>query len=466
MFPDFTILQNVNKPTNVTMISGPISYTRFKIFHLNTLIKEIEIFGDAHYSEKGNCTEQGESCIYVDRTGLIVDNNDNDEVNCLDIPTYLGYAILDAHVNHKYTDIHIESKQQERGRHSYTMDEDDPIWDAGFLIKTETFLRSCGTSIDRNSLCRDSPNGERNWARVHSNDIRNETMSGVFNTKLAESLYISKFRLDRDVKKRAIKVLTYLRDHLHEFITAFTKENLGEEIRNIFLPFYDDMYPNISEKEQKELIKKNYPFIHIIMNEFGGYGSTFERKTFSRAEKGTLILKKNDILTHRVGKTYSKVMKMREQYESDDIQHIMISAYEKYVSHIQTLLTEENIIEYMDTLLYDYKKVNIRTSNEKIDEVKKITNFIITRLFSHLFDIYSIGRLISYPESERIIYFAGDSHSERLRTYITDYLIPEIDNSNVDYVIIRDINITINNNTDELNRCMRIPTSRSSKRRR
>ena len=112
------------------------------------------------------------------------------------------------------------------------------------------------------------------------------------------------------------------------------------------------------------------------------------------------------------------------------------------------------------------KKVDIYTSNDRMEKIKEVTDRIITHLFSHLFDIYSIGRVISYPESERIIYFAGDAHSDRLRTYITDYLIPEIDNSNMEYVILRDINITINNKTGELNRCMRMPTVRTSRRRR
>lgn len=456
MFPDFTILQNVNKPNNVEMISGPMSYTRFKILHKNKLFKEIEIFGDAHWSERGNCTDQDESCIYVDRTGLIVDGDDEDEVNCLDIPTYLGYAILDAHIHHTYTDIHIESKQQELGRESYTMDENASLWNAGYLIKTEAFLRSCGTSINRSELCRDSPNGERNWARVHSNDIREETMDSDLGYKLAESLHVEEFRLDRDVKNRSTKVLTYFRDYIYDFILAFTKENLGEEIRYIFLPFYDNMYPNKNENEQKELMKENYPFIHIIMDEFGGYGSPLpEKKTFSRAEKGTLILKKNDILTHRVGKTYSKIMKTRKQYKSNDIQHIIISAYRKYVSH-----SGEGMIKNIDVILRAYKSIDYYTNSERINKIKLATQSIITLAFSHLFDIYSIGRLISYPESERIIYFAGDGHSDRLRTYITDYLAPEIDNTNTEYTIIRDVNIindTYHKNTDELDRCMRIP---------
>ena len=149
----FTSLQYIDEPANLEMISGPVSYTKYSIYNNDILLREIEIFGDAHNSEENNCTDQGELCIHAEKEGIVEDGK-SDELNCVDIPTYLGYAILDAHKNKQYTDIYIESEQKEEGRH-YGIDEDDPIWNIGYLIKTEVFLQDCGSSRTRNSFCKD-----------------------------------------------------------------------------------------------------------------------------------------------------------------------------------------------------------------------------------------------------------------------------------------------------------------------
>ena len=88
MIEDFTELQNIEEP-EIIMISGPVSYTKFMIFNQDQLLKEIEIFGDEHFSDDDNCTEHGESCIYITRNG-IVRGEQGKEINCVDIPTYLG----------------------------------------------------------------------------------------------------------------------------------------------------------------------------------------------------------------------------------------------------------------------------------------------------------------------------------------------------------------------------------------
>lgn len=475
MFPDFIQLQNIDKPETITMISGPISYTRFKIFdENNVLLKEIEIFGDQHGTEKNTCVDQGELCLYVTRDGIQGYSNNN----CLDVSTYLGYAIFDAHKNKQYTDIYIESRQQEPGRISYTAKRKHKVWDLGYIIKTEAFLRSCGTSINRNSLCRDvsrtsstlassrdregstshstrvSPNNERNWARVHSADIRDDTMYLKFDKALLDSLNVMRFKQDADARLRTTRVLTFLSRESQNFIRAFLYEDVGRGMSELFQPFYE-IYPGTKE-EQKLYVKDSYPFIDLMMAEFGGYEHT--RPTFtSRASKGSLLLIKEDeegrsTLTHRVGKMYAKVLNMKEHFEINTLPYLMIVAYEKFVLSLGT-----NVKSPIKLILQKYDDIDAKTSDEYLSQINRMTAAVISKLFVDLYDIYAIGRLISYPESQRIIYYAGDDHSDNLRIYMIHYLAAELAQlKHQSYSIIRDVNILRGNNTTNLNRCMRL----------
>lgn len=452
MFPDFIQLQNIDKPETITMISGPISYTRFKIFdEEDVLLKEIEIFGDQHGTEKNTCVDQGELCLYVTRDGIQGYSNNG----CLDVSTYLGYAIFDAHKNKQYTDIYLESRQQEPGRISYTAKRKHQVWDLGYIIKTEAFLRSCGTSINRNPLCRDDPNGGRNWARVHSADIRDDTMYSEFDTALRDSLNVMSFKQDADAKLRTTRVLTFLSRESKNFIRAFLYEDVGHKISELFQPFYE-IYPGT--KEEKELyVKYSYPFVDLMMAEFGGY--EHNRPTFtSRARKGSLLLIKEDeegksILTHRVGKMYAKVLNMKEQFETNTLPYLMIVAYEKFVSGLGT-----DIKSAIKLILKKYEDIDAQISDEYLLKINRMTDAVISKLFTDLYDIYAIGRLISYPESQRIIYYSGDNHSDNLRSYIVDYLEDELEQlKHQPYSIIQDINRLRGKNITNLNRCMRLP---------
>lgn len=468
MIEDFTALQNIEEPKELKMISGPVSYTKYSVHNNNQLIKEIEIFGDSHRSESGNCTEQGEHCIYVTKEGIIQDKDENGEVNCVDISTYLGYAILDAHENQEYTDIYIESLQQESGRH-YDISYDDPMWSAGYIVKSEIFLKPCGTSINRHPLCKSSPNNERNYARVHSGDIRSETSYYDLDSALLVSLDSTNF-IYKVIRKRAIKVLDYLLRVTGKLLKAFAEEDLGSAIRQVFLPFYDMIYPGMNKDDQEKYVKLYYPFIDILMNELGGYYNDsdgkmkrYRRNVFNKREtRGSLILKRETnegrkILTHRIGKTYSKLMNMKNNYEKHELSYIMISAYEKFISGIETQADE-----LIGDVLNRISKVTINSHNKFLLSIREDLKLIITKLFSPLYDIYTIGRLISYPESERIIYYAGYEHCDRFKEYITDYLNPALKKANNLYTYDKNINYSIvkdiekYSNTYLVNRCMRI----------
>ena len=490
MREDFTELQNIDKPHQITMISGPISYSKFKIFNNNVQLKEIEIFGDEHQSEKNNCTDQGELCIYVTKHGIVIDDED---VKCVDIPTYLGYAILDAHKNKQYTDIYIEIPQQESGR-KYDIQTTDVAWSVGYMIKTSSFLKPCGTSVNRHPLCRDkdlassrdkikedstshstrvSPNIERNWARVHSNDVRGEDMYKDLTFLIVDSLRFSKYRPSE--MGRIIEVLNYLQKVKRKLLRAFLEEDLGSAIKQVFEPFYEMVQPSKSRNIQEQYVKKYYPSIHIIMREFGAYNDE-QSDTLSitkRAPKGTLLLERTNlegktILQHRVGKTYAKVMEIKHQYEKHELPYIMIIAYEKFVSDIEVEIETyiKRIIEGIENLA-DIKPANL---DDHINELNMYVKIVIIILLSPLYDIYNIGRLISsgrlllnevqlsYPESERILHFTGYAHAKKLRIYILRYLTPELRKANtlydVNYSVIKEIDIPYN--TEKTDRCMRL----------
>lgn len=463
---DFTVLQNIDKPNNIRMISGPISYTKYKILNNNIQLKEIEILGDEHHSEANNCIEQGERCIYVTKDGVVVPPYlHSEDINCVDVPTYIGYAILDAHKNKQYTDIYIEARQQEQGR-AYTAIM--PRWSVGSLIKAELFLQPCETSINRHPLCRSSPNNERNWARVHSGDIRNESDKRNLHNALVGGIQLDKFD-DVQIRTRFIQVMTYLLVNSNKFLQAFIEEDLGSSIREVFQPFYDDVLPNVSKDIQREYIKRYYPFIHTLMEELGGYYNDEEENgngvekiyTTTRASKGSLLLKRTTeegrkILTHRVGKTYLKVLNIKNSHQEYELPHIMIKAYQKYVANIK--LKTEGLIKLL------IARINRIYSSSSIAEIKDLKGVasnivsVIVALFAPLYDIYTIGRMISYPESERIIYFAGNLHCENLRTYINEYLSEELSSSNnehnTQYSLIKEIDIPYTRGV--VNRCMRL----------
>ena len=470
MKDDFTVLQNIDKPNNIRMISGPISYTKYKILNNNIQLKEIEILGDEHHSEANNCIEQGEQCIYVTKEGIVVPQSHSEDVNCVDVPTYLGYAILDAHKNKQYTDIYIEARQQEQGR---TYNVIMPRWSVGSLIKTELFLQPCGTSINRHPLCRDnfdltrvSPNNERNWARVHSGDIRNESDKRNLQNALVGAIQLDKFD-DVQIRTRFIQVMNYLLVNSNKFLQAFIEEDLGSSIREVFQPFYDSVLPNVSKDIKREYVRKYYPFIHTLMEELGGYYNDDEENgngvekiyTSTRASKGSLLLKRTTeegrkILTHRVGKTYLKVLNVKNAHQDYELPHIMIRAYQKYVASIK--LKTEGLIKLL------IARINrVYSSSPEIKDIKGVASNIVSvivAMFAPLYDIYTIGRLISYPESERIIYFAGNLHCENLRIYINEYLREELISSNnkhnTQYSLIKEIDIPYTRGV--VNRCMRL----------
>lgn len=470
----FTSLQYIDEPNNLEMISGPISYTKYSIFNNDILLKEIEIFGDMHNSEENNCTDQGELCIHAEKEGIVEDGK-SDELKCIDIPTYLGYAILNAHKNKQYTDIYIESEQKEEGRH-YGIEEDDEIWDIGYLIKTELFLQDCGSSRTRNSFCKDriragsnslstrvSPNGERNWSRVHSGNIRRDTNEYGYHHALVESLMITESSTVKQ-QQRIVKTLRYFNVVIDKFLLAFTEDDLGTSTRNIFTPFYNMVLPEGNKDQQEEYVKNKYPAIHIIMNEFGGYyetGSKLEDLPLSmkRGKKGTLMLKRTidgrKILTHRLGKTYSKVINLKNKYEEYELLHIMITAYEKFVSDMRF-----KIRNMINKTLNEINSLTNFHSKDDFINLKYSIESVITIMFSPLYDIYTIGRMISYPESERIIFFAGDEHCNELKKYIIQYVKSEfkrINNhyrGNINYYITQDIDIQ--SDFDTMNRCMRL----------
>lgn len=460
MRQDFTALQDIEEPSEIKMISGPISYSKYSIRD-NDVLKEIEIFGDRHNSEANNCTEQGESCIYVSKSGIVHDETNN--VHCVDIPTYLGYAILDAHKNYKYTDIYIESLHQESGR-MYNIRRESPIWDMGYIIKTEIFLQPCGTNVNKSSLCRDSPNGERNWSRVHSGDIRSDTLSREMHEALEESLQIETIK-KKGERQRILTMLTFLRNVTGKVLKAFLEPDFSSSIRDIFLPFYNMIYPikHDDEKEdQNDEIETYYPFIYILMTEFGDYNKNYMKRKpiIKRGIKGSLILERTTntgkkILLHRVGKTYSKILNIKSQYEKHELPYIMISAYEKFVSSI-----EYGANELLEEIINQIKEVNVDTTWPQLKSIKDKSSLMITKLFAPLYEIYSIGRMISYPESERMIYYSGDLHSKGLIKYLTQFLKPELQEanvlfSNINYSINADIDIK-HNYGERINRCMRL----------
>lgn len=478
MIQDFTVLQNIDKP-QITMISGPVSYTRFKIFNNDIQLKEIEIFGDEHESESNNCTEQGESCIYVSRTDVVVDKRN--EINCVDIPTYLGYAIIDAHKNKQYTDIYIESLQQELGRESYNPETIDLVWKYGYLIRAEAFLKPCGSAINRNELCRDKikedststrvpPNIERNWARVHSVDIRTDTSDYRLHDALVEAMRIEDYR-HIVWKKKGIAMFKYLSSVMDRFVKAFIEEDLGQAMKDIFLPFYKTVYPG-EHKDAIKHVKTHYPIIHILMREFGGYDDYQHKEEVilvPRSQKGTLVLETQfegkTRITHRIGKTYSKIINMKKNYVVTDLQYIMIEAYEKFVDGIQSK-DQSNI----DSIIGELNTINSQTSYTRIFDITMLLLDMLTDIFVDLYDVYAIGRMVTpggsllnkVPESERLIYFAGNYHCNNLRKYIILYLIPELskvnDNNSIDvhYSLTQDINIEKHHINDETDRCMRI----------
>ena len=483
MKQDFTALQYIDIPANLEMISGPVSYDKYSIYNNNQVLKEIQIFGDMHFSESNNCTEQGEKCIYVTKDGIIHDGT-KEEVNCVDIPTYLGYAILDAHTQRKYTDIYIEASQAEVDR-LYNIEREDPTWDIGYLIKAQLFLQPCGTSINRHPLCRDGPNGERNWARVHSGDIRAGQEQRNFISELTENLKYDHFR-DSIVRDKAIDVLSYLLENVDEFLVAFTEEDLGAAIRRIFLPFYDIIYPqqykttrsslwdpiseiyehksNLWEQQlaSKELyVKNNYPFIHILLRDLGGYYGTksrlgIESTIFKHREHGSSLLKRTsegkNVLIHRVGKTYSKVITLKNKYKEYEIPHIMIIAYEKFVTDMK--LQTKFLIK---TLITHIININPFVSNEELMKMKNDARLTLLLIFTPTYDIYTIGRMISYPESQRMIYFAGYAHCDMLRKYIEQYLNNEIlrinNLYNTHYSIVHNAHSPLD--TEHTDRCIR-----------
>lgn len=471
MLQDFTSLKDIPQPSKIEMISGPVSYSRFKIFNNNIQLIEIEIFGDAHYSEKNNCTEQGESCIYVTHEGNIHHNNQENTINCVDISTYLGYAILDAHVNKQYTDIYTESIQQESGR-SYNIPINDPLLNSGYIIKTHMFLQPCGTSVNRHPLCKDiidshsskvSPNNERNWARVHSGDIRSETIGRKLSNTLVGALKLKEMSKE-ETQLRTSEMLNYILENKSKLIRAFIEPDLGASISEVFLPFYDMMYPNKSRHIQEQYIKRYYPVIYIIMREFGDITNNDEYKNiFKRQESGTLLLKRvteqgKPILIHRVGKTYSKIMNMKNKYKEYELPYIMILAYEKFVLDIESDVSTS--IKKLITMI-DSVSLNKPIAPNTHLSMVNVSKMLFSKLFSPLYDIYTIGRMISYNENERIIYFAGEAHSKKLRTYITHYLQPQLEKINAQYItddihysIINDIDIPYESKTK--NRCMRM----------
>lgn len=491
MKQDFTALQYIDIPANLEMISGPVSYDKYSIHNNNQVLKEIQIFGDVHFSEHNNCTEQGEKCIYVTKDGIIHDGT-KEEVNCVDIPTYLGYAILDAHTQHKYTDIYIEASQKEAHR-LYDIGREDELWNAGYLIKTQLFLKPCGTSIDRHPLCRDSPNGERNYARVHSGDIRSDMQHQDFRMELIESFGYDKFTNNdsgMSTKNRSIQVLTYLLDNIDEFIFAFTEDDLGYAIRRIFLPFYEIVsekenkqssifYPLTEIKttyittapspfqkyEKEQYIKNNYPFIHIMLREFGGYYKTQVRSrreqqqpTFSKIEeRGSSLLKRKinegkDIFIHRVGKTYSKVLDLKNKYKEYELSHILVQAYENFVVDLKS--DAKDIINF---LINNINNTQIPITYDENIKLKQYTAILLIRIFAPLYDIYTIGRMISYTESQRMIYYAGDWHCKILKNYIEKYVYNEILRINKKYNTSYSINQNAHVSVDPENvdRCIR-----------
>lgn len=384
----------------IETISGPVSYTKHTIRNLEgEIVKVFEIFGDRHFDIKGNCKDQGILCYTVEEH-----SKDPVEERCVDIQTYLGYAVLDAREKNVYTDIFLETSIDPSRRDLFRRRNQE----LGFIARSEDFLAKCLYQEDRE--CSDDPdNGKRPLARVHAGDPR-----------FYEDLDLSSFYF-KNMRDTYIEFLIYLYSKKGEFYRIFTLDIEGTSIRrkltDLFKDFYRAKYQemtgkpssSVSPKEVGNFVKTYLPFIDNFSKSYGTVG-----KVSSPKRPGEIITRMGDIPVHRIQKQFVKI---RADLEEGNMDPISSSLSRFYLDFFNTVPKDE--FERDQGAIIDLYLIKEGIMQGE-DVEAKIINIVIN-FFSKLYDMYTIGRALKYPETERIISFSGDAHAKIFRRFLDEF---------------------------------------------